>query len=432
MLRTHYIADAPLNTPVTLAGWIHEIRELGALTFLVLRDRSGLIQVTVKTKDSTPELLATVKSLVKEDAVAVKCTLKESKMVKLGGGKEAYPTAMTILGKVEGTVPFEVTGKVPVDLDVRLDNRVIDLRRLETSAVFKIRHWVQRAFREKALELGGQEINPPCIAGSSTEGGTDVFTVKYFEKDAMLVQSPQLYKQMAVMGGMDKVFMITPVFRAEKHNTTQHLNEITQMDMEIGFAGPEDALDYLEAVFCNIIHSVRTHCAKELEILGVTVNPVEKIPRVTYTHALELLNKDGKHPLKWGQDLTRDHEKAVCDLLASEAVIIKDYPTAIRAFYSMPYPDMPEMCTGYDLIYRGVEMASGAQRIHIPALLEKQLRSRDLDPASFKGYIDAFRYGGVPHAGWSIGSERLTQQLTGVANIRETALFPRDRHRITP
>jgi aspartyl-tRNA synthetase len=335
------------------------------------------------------------------------------------------------LNPITAMVPFEVTGKVPADIDVRLDNRYIDLRRIETNAVFQIQHEILRSFREKLLDLGFQEIRPPCIVAAATEGGTEVFRLQYFEKEAYLVQSPQLYKQLAVIGGMDRVFMTVPVFRAEKHNTTTHLNEVLQMDIEMGFADHNDAMDVLESVMLNIISNVKKNCSEPLKILGVELNVPEKIQRYTYDDCVGRLQNAGV-AMEWGADFTKEQEKKLVELIPEELFFITEWPTQVRAFYSMPKEGRPEVCNAFDLMYRGLEIASGAQRIHKADMLAEALKSRGLKPEDFEFYIRAFRLGAPPHAGWSIGLERITMKLAGVGNIREACLFPRDRTRLTP
>jgi len=432
MMRTHYVNQI---TPelggktVKLAGWVHEIRELGSLTFIILRDRTGLVQLTIKKKDVSPELLEKTKGLVKETALVCEGTV--APQPKAAVGREVFPTKIEVVGKVHGIVPFEVTGKVPADLDVRLTHRFIDLRRRETNAIFRVRHEVMKAFREKLYELDFQEITPPCIVGSATEGGTELFPVMYFEKKAFLAQSPQLYKQLAVQGGLDKVFMTTPVFRAEKHNTIHHLNEITQMDVEMGFCTNEDAMDVLSDVFLHILKRVAENCKAELEILGAKVTVPSKVNRHTYSQIVEKLNAAGES-IASGEDFSKEQEKKMTELVGEELFIVKDWPAQTRAFYAQPYEDNESITKSFDLMYRGLEMASGAQRVHDPEMLVKKLKSKGLDPKNFEGYINAFKYGGIPHAGWSIGTERLVMSLLGLGNIRETALFPRDRTRITP
>jgi aspartyl-tRNA synthetase len=432
MMRTHYASQVTrelAGQKIRLAGWVHEVRELGNLAFLLLRDRTGLVQLTVKKKEASPKLLEALKGLVKETAIVVEGTVSAD--TKAAVGRELFPNGIEVVGKVHGLVPFEVTGKVPADLDTRLNSRFIDLRRRETNAVFRVRHEVQRAFREKLYELDFQEANPPCIVGSATEGGTELFPVIYFEKTAYLAQSPQLYKQLAVQGGIDRVFMITPVFRAEKHNTIHHLNEITQMDAEMGFANGDDAMDVLSQVFTHVLRRVSDNRREELELLGAKVAPPREIRRHTYTEAIEKLRKAGAK-IEWGEDFSKEHEKKLFELLGEETFILKDWPAAIKPFYAQPHEENGDLTHAYDLFYRGLEMASGTQRVHDPELLTKKISAKGLNPKDFESYINAFRYGGIPHAGWSIGSERLTMALLGLANIREAAMFPRDRTRLHP
>ena len=414
---------------IKTAGWVHETRDVGKLLFIVLREGMGLAQITEK-KEEAPEIAKTASSLVKETSIYCEGVVKKNPGVS-AFGCEIIPSKLEVLGKVVKQVPFEITGKVPAEIDVRLDHRSVDLRRLETQAVFRIRSQVQKAFREKVLELGFQEINTPSLLESASEGGTDLFEVKYFEKKALLAQSPQLYKQLAVLGGMTKVFMTVPIFRAEKHNTTVHLNESTQMDIEAGFIDDKQAMDYLETVFLHILKSVKDNCHLELKLLGSEFHIPQKIPRFTYAEIIEKLGKKG-FVVEWGQDIPKEADAQLEKILGAEVFFTTRWPTMARAFYAMPVEENPLECKGFDLVFKGLEIASGAQRIHDPDLLVKQLKARNLKPEEFEWYVDAFRYGAIPHAGWSIGSERLCMKLANRANIRECALFPRDRNRLTP
>lgn len=431
MLRTHYVGELSPEMDgqdVALAGWVHEVRDIGKIKFIQLRDRTGIAQVIAKKGVASEEVMKAM-SLVKESVVQVKGKVKAEKQSKKG--YEIVPVEVVDLNPISTLVPFEVTGKVPAEIDVRLDNRCIDLRRLETTAVFRIQHEVLRSFREKMLEMNFEEIRPPCITGAATEGGTEVFRFDYFEKHAYLVQSPQLYKQLAVIGGMDRVFMTVPVFRAEKHNTTTHLNEVLQMDAEMGFADHDDAMDALEKAALQILSGVRKNCGDALKALGGEVSVPKEVPRYTYSDCVERLKKAGES-MEWGHDFTKEQDKKLGDLIPEELYIITEWPTKVRAFYSHPIEGAPEKCNAYDLMYRGLEIASGAQRIHRPEMLLDALKSRGLNPEEFEFYVKPFRFGAPPHAGWSIGLERLTMKLAGMENIREACLFPRDRHRLTP
>lgn len=430
MYRTHYISDAKkhLDKEVTIAGWVHEVRDLGKLKFVQVRDRSGIIQVTAK-QGREPDAALAAMSQPKETVVSVTGKVVASKIAE--AGCELIPTKFEILNEITTKVPFEVTGKVPADLDVRLDFRYVDLRTANASAIFKIRGEIAGAFREAAKGLGCVEIHPPTIVEAATEGGADVFKVQYFEKDAYLVQSPQLYKQLAVIGGMDRVFMTVPVFRAEKHNTLTHLNEALQMDIEMGFVTPQDAIDALEKVTLHILNHVKKECAEELKVLNRDLVVPLKIPRHTYTELVDKLNAD-KEAFKWGDDFTRETEALLADELGYSTYFVTEWPTAIRAFYSMPDESNPKICHAYDLNYEGLEISSGAQRVHKPEVLIKQLKSRGLNPQDFEFYINAFRVGAPPHAGWSIGLDRLTMKVCSLHNIREAVMFPRDRVRVKP
>jgi aspartyl-tRNA synthetase len=427
--RTHYIKDIKkeFEKEVIICGWVHEIRDIGKIRFLQIRDKTGIIQLTAK-KEIIPEIFEKL-DLPKETVLSVKGIVKKSKIAK--SGIELEPIDIEILNTLSAKVPFELTGKVPAELDTRLDYRYADLRRPQTYAIFKIRSIIANAFRNFMLKEGFEEIHPPVLVAAATEGGAELFEVKYFEKKAYLAQSPQLYKQLAIIGGMDKVFMFMPVFRAEKHNTLEHLNEIIQMDCEIGFADDNHAIDILEKTFLSILKEVKQKASEQLELLNTTLDIPTKIPRYTYSQLIEKLQKNDIK-IEFGEDFSREHEAKLNQILGEEAYFITKWPTSIRAFYSMPEEENENICKAYDLVYRGLEISSGAQRIHLPDLLIKQLQKKGQNPENFKFYIDAFRIGAPPHAGWSIGLDRITMKVCNLKNIREATMFPRDRIRLTP
>ena len=428
MIRTHYIEEITAEMDgeeVTIAGWGHEVRETSKITFLLVRDRSGIAQVLGKegvVDEKTREKM----SLPKESVVSVRGTVKVSKEAKKGF--EIVPSEIEDLNPLSTQIPFEVTGKVPADIDVRLNNRYIDLRRASSSAIFNIQSTILETFLDSLLARGFRQIRTPSIIAEASEGGTELFPVAYFEKNAYLAQSPQLYKQLAVIGGMDRVVMVMPVFRAEKSNTVYHTTESNQMDIEMGFADADDVIKILRETLVTIIRAVKEKNAKDLETLGSKLE-VPDVRVVSYSEAIEALKK--KHDIQFGHDFSREHEGTINELYG-DAVVVRDFPTELRAFYSMPKKDNPELTNSFDLIYKGLEICSGAQRIHEPELLIGALKKKGLDPKSFEFYINAFRCGAPPHAGWSIGLERLTMQITGAKNIRECSLFPRDRKRLTP
>lgn len=420
-----YIREAKkkLGEVVVVGGWVHEFRNLGKVRFLVLRDWTGKVQVTAK-RDVLGEKLDAFK-FNREDVVLIKGVVKSNEIAP--DGVEIIPEEFITLSKVEKKIPVDPAGVVKSELDTRLNYRYLDTRREEIAAVFRVKSTAANAFRNYLLSKGFIEIHPSVIVAEATEGGAEVFPVDYFGDKAYLAQSPQLYKQMAVVGGLERVFITTPVFRAEKHHTTTHLNEIIQMDVEMAFFNHHMAMDLLEEVFLNILKEVSNDEA--LEKLGVSVSVPERVERISYDEAVEVLNESG-FKMEWGEDFSREGEKKLYELMG-EALIVYNWPTDIRAFYSMPEGD-GRVCRAYDLIYKGLEVSSGAQRIHIPEVLEKELKRRGLPVESFQFYIEAFRYGAPPHAGWSIGLERLVMQILGLKNIREVMLFPRDRFRVRP
>jgi nondiscriminating aspartyl-tRNA synthetase len=429
MMRTDYInaAKGKAGEEVQVAGWVHEVRDLGKLIFIQLRDKTGILQVIAKKGVVPDEVMGGMKRN-KEDVISVRGKVAENKVAP--GGVELVPSEVQVLSVVERKLPIDPTGVVESDLDTRLNFRYLDLRKPEVAAIFRVKARIIEEFRRKTVEMGFQEVHPTHIVAAATEGGTEVFPVEYFEQKAFLAQSPQLYKQLAVIGGIDKVMITSPVWRAEKHHTTTHLNEVIQMDVEMGFADDNDAMDVLSEVTLSILKKV-AEMKEELELIKAEVKVPDKVPRYTYAQIVDRLNSEGEN-LKWGDDFSKEQERRIYEVLGEELTIIHDWPTESRAFYSMPREDKPEVCKAYDLLYRGLEISSGAQRIHVPELLEEQLRKRDLDPKNFEFYIDAFRVGAPPHAGWSIGLERITMKATGMHNIRECMMFPRDRTRVHP
>jgi aspartyl-tRNA synthetase len=414
-----------LGKPVTIAGWVKRTRELGKISFIVLRDRTGEIQVTVKDEP----LKSMVADLGREDVIAITGKAVSSDIVR--AGVEFLPDAIGILNKAEQPLPFDLFGSVESDLETRLNYRFMDFRTPKTSAIFKIQSELLVAFRDFLMGEGYIEFQPPCIIASASEGGAELFKIPYFEREAYLAQSPQLYKQMAAIS-FEKVFTVTPIWRAEKFNTPTHLNEVRQMDIELAFADDETAMEVLERTLVHMLEAAIAKCPEELELLGREIEvPELPLRRLTYTEAVELLQEAGEE-MVWGEDFTKAHERRLMELVGKEAFFIKDWPSVLKAFYAMPHEDNPDVAHAFDLLYNGIELSSGTQRVHIPDLLRKQLRKKGLDPEDFTHYIESFSYGAPPHAGWSIGLERLTMTVTGMSNIRECCMFPRDRDRLVP
>ena len=410
-------------------GWTEEIRNLGGIKFIKLHTTSGDIQVTLPKKKVSPELFNKVDRITRQSALTVIGEMKKNK--EAPGGMEIIPKEIEIVNLAETPLPLEPSEKTPAELETRLDWRFLDFRTEKSLAIFKIQNEILRSFREYLIKNGFFEIQPPCIIASASEGGADLFKIPYFEKEAYLAQSPQLYKQMCAIS-LGKVFMSTPVWRAEKFNKPTHLNEIRQLDIEMAFIkSEEDAMKVLENVFVYILKSVQKNCKKELRSLNREIK-IPKLPlkRVTYTEAIEGLKKQGEE-IEWGDDFSKLQEEKLSKIFG-DVFFMKDWPTVIKAFYTMPNEKDNKICHAFDLIHNGLEIASGTQRIHIPDLLMKQIKRFNMSPEDFKYYIDCFRYGAPPHAGWSFGLERITMTITGMKNIRECCMFPRDRNRLTP
>ncbi len=433
MYRTHYskeISENDFNSTVTVAGWVEDIRNLGSIAFIILRDRKGTLQLTI-LKKKTPVLFEKIISLPRESVISVKGSCKENEKVR--NGYEILPESFDVLSVAETPLPLGVVDKVEADFDTRLDNRIIDLRKPETQAIFKIRNAVLAAAHEYLRSQNFLEVHTPKIIASSSEGGTDMFKLRYFEKEAFLAQSPQLYKQSLMATGLDRVYEIAWYFRAEEHNTRRHLNESTAVDIEMAYIKDEDdVMKILE----NLVHAMwkrASECTPELEILKKTIT-IPKLPfvRLPYDDVVKKIQQ--QHSLiEWGKDLSTEDERLLGDIMKTEGVdfyFITKYPLASKPFYTMP--DREKYSRSFDLECKGVEISSGSQRIHDVSLLIERLKACGLDPKDFDGYLKAFRYGMPPHGGFGFGIERFLMELLELSNIRECILFPRDRTRLNP
>ncbi len=430
--RTHYSAEITSEMDgeeVIVMGWVHSIRALGKIIFVILRDREGFVQIVAPKQKVGEDLFKQIKKLGTEDVIAVKGKVIANE--KAPNGFEILPLELEVLNTAQRPLPLDPSEKVPAELDTRLENRFLDLRRPKIQAIFKIRSEMLKSVRKTLYNEGFIEVNTPKLVASCTEGGTELFPISYFEREAFLGQSPQLYKQMLMATGLDRVFEIAPIFRAEEHNTRRHLNEATSIDIEMAFADDNDAMEMLEKVVYNAFVDVYENRSKEIETLGIKFDiPPKKFDRITYDEAIEIANSKGVE-IVWGQDLSREAEKAIGEEMGG-LYFITDWPSETRPFYTMPKEDNPEVCKAFDLMYKDLEISSGAQRIHQYDLLVENIKKKGLNPDGFTYYLEAFKYGMPPHAGWGLGADRFTMVLTQQENIRECVLFPRDRQRLTP
>jgi len=429
--RTHYSSDIGPELDgqeVIVFGWVHEIRDLGGLRFLILQDKNGKVQITIHRHKVPPEVVEKAESLQKQYSVGIKGTVK--KMSKAPGGAEIIPSELRIFSVSKQPLPIDITGRTKAEIDVRLDARVLDLRREENQAIFRIQHAALQAIRGFLSGRGFMEVFTPRIIVSATEGGSALFPVAYFTREAFLAQSPQLYKEELVLD-FEQVFEIGPFFRAEESHTRRHLSEFISVDIEQAFATQDDVMKILEELIHHICKQVSENCVRELELLGHTIH-VPEVPfeRLTYRKVLEELEQEKIH-INWGEDIPTVAYRTLGKLHPSY-YFITDWPTKTKAFYIQPREDNPELSEGFDLMWNWVELASGGTRIHNKELLMKRLTEQGLSIESFKTHLQAFDYGMPPHAGWGLGLARLVMVLTGVKNIREVVLFPRDQFRLTP
>ncbi len=426
---TAEICEEDFGKEIELYGWVHEIRDLGGLVFLVLRDREGFAQITLPKKVVDRELFKKARKLRRESVIKVFGQVKEEK--KAPNGFEIIPREIEILNVSDAPLPLEVTEKVPAELDTRLDNRFMDLRKPKIQAIFRVRHAVVQALREFFDRHGFIEVQTPKIVSTATEGGTELFPISYFEREAFLNQSPQLYKQTLMAAGFEKVLEIGPIFRAEEHNTVRHLNEAISVDIEVSFVDHEGVMRYLEEAVREVYEKVNERCERYLGWIGVDLEvPDTPFERLSYDDAVEIARKKGED-VNWGEDLSTSALKLIAEDYGGYYFIV-DWPTESKPFYAMPYESDPEISKTFDLMKGWIEIASGAQRIHKYDLLVKRMRDQGLSPENFGFYLETFRYGMPPHAGWGMGLDRLMMAILGLQNIREAVLFPRDRHRLVP
>lgn len=408
---------------VRLLGWVYDTRDLKKVRFLVLKDISGRIQVTAPVEKVEREVFELIDKVKRESVVEV--IGKSIKSKQAPGGWEVIPKFIKVIAKAEDPLPIDVSDYSKTELPIRLNNRFLDLHRGKIQAIFKVQSTILRAFREFMFSEGAIEVILPSIISSSSEGGTELFKVKYFEKDAFLSQSCQLYKQMLACS-MEKVFTVFVAWRAEKHNTTRHLNESRQFDYEEAFADDKKVMDVLARCVVFIVKKVLEENKEEVKLL----NPSLKVPKVKYvsfTELRSLLREKGiSVPL---HDLGTGAEHETSKIFKDTLLMVHSWPIEGKPFYIMPDGKLSK---GFDALLNGLEICSGGQRIHRPELLEERLKANNLNPEDFKDYINSFRFGAPPHAGWAVGVERLTMVLLGLDNIREATLFPRDRDRLNP
>lgn len=421
-------AESFVGERIKLSGWVHRIRSLKAVVFIVLRDRTGLIQLAL-----SPEAYA-LENIKLETVISIEGFVVENNN-KLSS-VEIQVNNLSILSPVSVELPIQVNGEsIKVGIDTLLNNRVLSLRHEKERAIFKIQATIAQGFSEYLINEEFTEIHTPKLVKEGAEGGANVFSLEYFGETAYLAQSPQFYKQMMVASGMERVFEIGSVFRAESHSTSRHLNEYVSMDLEMGFIESEEELMKLEGLLIIfMLTKLALECQLELALLKITLPEVsEFIPRLRLTEAIEILkSKYGKTELDG--DLDPESEKLICEHIkketGSEFLFLTHYPQDKRPMYTKPCGE--NETHSFDLLFRGLEITTGGMRIHKESELLESMKKKDLDPNAYESYLETFKYGAPPHGGLAIGLERFTAQLLGFSNVRRTSLFPRDCSRLVP
>ena len=435
-MRTHVSSElkSAVGKSVTLAGWVHDVRLLGTINFVILRDSAGTVQLVVK-KDAPPDVVNVVSSLHQEDVVEVSGTVVESKEAK--SGIEVIPSSLVVLAKAQTPLPLDPRWITPAHLDTRLEWRSLDLRRRENRALFAVQSSLQRAMESFLVKAGFVRAWTPSVLGGVSEGGADVFKIDFFGKPAFLRQDPQLHRQLLIAGGFERVYDLGPSWRAEPSDQPTHLAEYRTLAPELAFIKDERDVMKLEQNMCvaGIKHIVK-ECAAELEVLGKQIQvPKAPFPELRFPKVYDILKELGK-TLPRGSDLDKESEKLLAGWVREKKkhdfFFLNRFPSAVKPFYVMRVDDEPAFARSVDLVYKGLEMSSGGQREHRHEKIVAQIGEKGLSAPSLSWFTDVFKYGVPPHGGFSIGIERLTMKLLDMTNIKEAVLFPRYVTRLSP
>lgn len=426
--RSHYMSQLDkslIGKLVTVAGWVEDIRDIGRLAFIVVRDTTGSAQAIAKG-----ESVGIAKELSRQSSVVVRGILKESEARDFPF--EISIQDISVQARANNSLPIDATGRISSSIDKRIDSRALDLRNPAVSTIFKIRALASSSIRENLSREGYLEVNTPKIIGTASEGGANLFSFDYFKKKAYLAQSPQLYKEQLIVA-LDRVFEIGPYFRAEKSHTVRHLSEFISVDTEAAFVDYEYSMSNLEELVRRVVSVISN---KFRNSILIEENPilnskhVEPITKVTYKECLEYLSNKGEK-IEFGEDLT-DSSLRVLGEKHDGFYFITDWPTNLKPFYIQEKNNDPELSESFDLQYGYLELASGGTRLHEKDRLQNRLDKKGLRPQDFAEHLKVFDWGIPPHAGWGLGFDRLVMSLTNFQNVREVVLFPRDVERLVP
>ena len=412
-----------IGQEVILGGWVEDLRKMGKMTFLTLRDATGITQIIL-----TDDVIKSIDDITRQSVVRVTGKIQDTKARDFEC--EIKASEINVLARAVHPLPIDPIGRLESHIDNRLNSRALDMRNQKTASIFKIRHHVLASLRQTFLEKKFTEITTPKIIGSASEGGANLFSLDYFGKQAYLAQSPQLYKEQMTIG-LERVFEIASFYRAEKSHTGRHLSEFTSVDMEAAFMDYSDVMDVLEDLVLNTFKHVSENCKDEQEIIGnQIIVPDRPFKKITYSDALDELNKKDIK-LEFGDDLLDSHLRIIGENHTG-FYFLTDWPIKLKPFYIMENQDNPEISESFDLQFGYLELSSGGTRLHNPGKIKNRLTEQGLDPTKFSEHLQAFDWGMPPHAGWGLGLERLLTIIIGIDNVREVILYPRDPERLKP
>jgi len=435
MMRTHLASELRPEKHVKVGGWVDEVRVLGSISFILLRDGSGSIQVTAKKGAADERIFETIKGLKKEEVILVEGECVENKTAKRG--IEIIPESIRVLSDIKEVLPIDMSTKIETTLEKRLDARCLDLRREDKQAIFKIQSMLIQEMQAYLKKNGFIQVFTPCLMGVASESGSEVFTVNYYDRKAFLRQDPQLHRQLTIAGGFEKIYDIGPSWRAELSHTTNHLSEHRTCAVEFAFIKDEyDVMKLEQDMVQFVLKRLMKDCKDELKLFNADLLVQKKFPVLEFPKLYDILNELGFKPVAGKESYSREGEKALGDYVRekykSDFYFVNRFPFAEKPFYVMRYDDEPTWARSTDFMFRGIELSSGGQREHRYEKIIEQAKMKGMPLNSVEWFARFFKYGVPPHGGFALGLERLTMRLLNLPNIREAVLFPRDVDRLVP
>jgi aspartyl-tRNA synthetase len=431
--RTHYSSEvnpSAAEREVVVMGWVSSVRDHGNIQFIIVKDMQGEMQVTAKKSEVGEQLFALAKEVKEHTSIGIRGKVRPQE--KAPNGAEIVPSEIRAFSVAKKAAPFQTQGKTsPVGIDTRLDLRAVDLRRNQLGSIFRIRQTVTNAIREFLARQQFVEVSTPKMIATATEGGAALFPIFYYDREAFLAQSPQLYKEQLTMA-FESVFEIGPIFRAEPSRTNRHLSEATSIDVEKAFVDYADVMSLLERMIVNIIDAIKEKNSADLKFLEIEMPKLElPFPKYAYSDLIDKLQEAGER-IQWGDDISPQVMKSLSDDRLGGFYFIVDWPTSTKPFYVKPRADDPKVCESFDLMYGPLEMSSGSTRINRKDQLVERMQKQGLKTDAFDYHLRVFDYGVPPHAGFGLGLERLLMAIAKIENIRDATFYPRDIDRLAP